>query len=334
MNTCNELNARTRRTIELSIVVPLFNEAENVPHFTEELVSVLTRMRVEYEVILVDDGSKDATWHEILEASNKFSNVTGIRLARNFGHQGALLAGLNAARGQAIVSMDGDMQHPPRTIVELHAAWRAGAAVVATRRTYNKKASFFKKSTSALYYRVFSYMSEVNMQPGHSDFRLLDRRALSQLLEFQQGDAFLRGIVSWLDYPTATVDFIADDRLHGESKYTLSRMLRFARNGILAFSTKPLRIGIALGLGTSALSFLYLIYIIIQYINGATVPGWASTLGLLSLLFGILFIMLGITGTYIGRIYVLLQRRPLFVVSDTTDQKSVRPGSFEVLDEI
>jgi dolichol-phosphate mannosyltransferase len=206
------------------------------------------------------------------------------------------------------------------------AAWKSGNAVVSTLRTYNKSTGFFKKSTSSLYYRIFSYLSEVEMASGQSDFRLLDRSALDQLLTIQQSDLFLRGAVSWLNYPGKNIPFVAEDRLHGVSKYSLSKMLRFARSGILAFSTKPLQVGIMTGLATSGLSFLYLVYIVVQYFFGHTVQGWASTLGLLSLLFGVLFVMLGVIGTYIGRIYTMLQHRPHYVLDNYTSHGSREIG--------
>ena len=289
-------------TMMLSIVVPMHNEEENIRHFVKRLMKVIDPLALSYEVLLVDDGSRDGTWAEIQIAEQVFNVIRGIRLARNFGHQAALLAGLRQAKGLATVSMDGDMQHPPELIPELLRAWENGAKVVTTIRTYSNTTSFFKKITSSLYYRVFSFLSEVPMKSGQSDFRLLDRSALDQLLSIRQSDIFLRGAVSWLNYPESTIRFIAEDRLHGESKYSLSKMLRFARSGVLAFSTKPLQIGIMMGLMTSAFSFIYLIYIVVQHMRGNTIQGWSSTLGLLSLLFGVLFIMLGIVGTYIGRI--------------------------------
>lgn len=305
----------------LSVVVPMYNEALNVSLFVNRLLNVLHSMNVSYEVLLVDDGSRDATWMEIQNVSSQCKNVRGIRLARNFGHQAALLAGLHQAKGEAVVSMDGDMQHPPELLPALVDAWKKGATVVATVRTYSGTTSFFKKLTSSLYYQIFSFLSEVQMKEGQSDFRLLDRSALNHLLSIQQSDLFLRGAVSWLNYPSAIIPFIAEDRKFGTSSYSLAKMLSFAKAGILAFSTKPLQVGIMLGLGTGGLSFLYLIYILLQYFSGNTVQGWASTLGLLSLLFSVLFVMLGIIGTYIGRIYVLLQNRPAYVLdSHTQDQ--------------
>jgi dolichol-phosphate mannosyltransferase len=302
------------RTPTVSVVVPMYNEAPNIAHFVERVTQVMAGMQHSYELILVDDGSRDGTWEAIEQVARKVPQVLGLQLSRNFGHQAALLAGLNAARGQAIISMDGDLQHPPEMLPTLLQAWQNGAAVVSTRRTYNQNTTWFKKFTSSTYYKVFSFLSEMEMEPGHSDFRLLDRRALDHLLSFNHTDIFLRGVVSWLDYPSVVIDFMADDRLYGQSKFSFKRMLRFAQSGILAFSTKPLQMGIKLGLGTSILSFLYLAYIVVQYFRGNTVEGWASTLGLVSLLFGVLFIMLGVIGTYIGRIYVLLQRRPAFIV--------------------
>lgn len=312
--------ASTEATLPLiSVVVPLFNEQDNVAHLVERLANTLNSLGKSYEVLLVDDGSGDATWTRIAKAVvPHHPRFRGLRLARRFGHQAALLAGLSRARGQAVVSMDGDLQHPPELIPELVKAWKQGAAVVETRRHYNAQTGCFKKLSSALFYRFFSFMSDINMEEGCSDFRLVDRRVLDQVMAFQQSDIFLRGVVSWLDFPSTTIEFEAANRLHGDSKYTLQRMLRFAHGGIVAFSTKPLRVGIALGLVTSALAFAALCYIIVQYALGHTVPGWASTLGLLVFLFGVLFVILGVIGEYIGLIYIMLQRRPAYVIYEET----------------
>jgi glycosyltransferase involved in cell wall biosynthesis len=300
----------------LSVVVPMYNEEENVAPFLVRLIGVLDAMALRYEVLMVDDGSSDSTWAAIQQAAQEYPGVRGLRLVRNFGHQAALLAGLKHAQGLAIVSMDGDLQHPPELIPRLLELWRKGADVVTTLRTYNHDTGWLKKLTSAMYYRCFSYLSGTRMQSGQSDFRLLDRSALDQLLAMQQSDIFLRGAVSWLNYPTETIHFVATSRQHGESKYTLAKMMCFARSGILAFSTKPLQVGIMFGLTTSALSFIFLAWIFVQYVLGNTVQGWASTLGLLSLLFGVLFVLLGIIGTYLGRIYLMLQRRPHYVLDE------------------
>ena len=304
----------------ISVVVPVFNEQDNVAHLVERLTKALDSLGNSYEVLLIDDGSRDATWIRIADAAAHYHpRLRGLRLARQFGHQAALLAGLSRARGQAVVSMDGDLQHPPELIPELVKAWKQGAPVVETRRHYNAQTSRFKKLSSALFYQFFSLVSEIDMKEGRSDFRLIDRRVLEQILTFQQSDIFLRGVVSWLDFPSTTVEFEAANRLHGDSKYTLQSMLRFARGGIVAFSTKPLKVGIALGLVTSALAFVELCYIMAQYVLGHTVPGWASTLGLLVFLFGVLFVILGVIGGYVGLIYIMLQHRPPYVIYEETD---------------
>lgn len=304
----------------ISVVVPVFNEQDNVAHLAERLTNALDSLGESYEVLFIDDGSKDATWVRIAGASAQYHpHLRGLRLARRFGHQAALLAGLSRARGQAVVTMDGDLQHPPELIPELVKAWKQGSTVVETRRHYNEQTGRFKKLSSALFYRLFSLMSEIDMEEGRSDFRLIDRRALDEVLAFRQSDIFLRGVVSWLAFPSTTIEFEAASRLHGHSKYTLQNMLRFARGGIVAFSTKPLRAGIALGLVTSALAFVALCYIMAQYLLGHTVPGWASTLGLLVFLFGVLFVILGVIGGYVGLIYIMLQHRPPYVVYEETD---------------
>lgn len=299
---------------QLSIVVPLFEEQDNISLLSNRLVDVLEKLQKSYEIILVDDGSRDTTWHEIKQASKSHQHLKGLRLARNFGHQAALLAGLGKTHGNVIISLDGDLQHPPELIPEMIKAWEDGALVVETKRHYNAQTSWFKKLTSEWFYKFFSVLSDVKIEEGRSDFRLLDRCALDQMLAFKQSDLFLRGVVCWLDFPTTTIEFEASNRHSGESKYTLKKMLKFARSGILAFSTKPLHIGIGLGLITSVLSFIYLVYIFIQFFLGNTVPGWASTLTVLSFLFGVLFILLGTIGGYIGRIYLMLQRRPSYVI--------------------
>jgi glycosyltransferase involved in cell wall biosynthesis len=304
----------------ISVVVPVFNEQDNVTPLVEGLTNALDSLGDSYEVLFIDDGSRDATWIRIADAAAHYHpRLCGLRLARQFGHQAALLAGLSRARGQAVVSMDGDLQHPPELIPELVKAWKQGAAVVETRRHYNAQTSRLKKLSSALFYRFFSLVSEIDMEEGRSDFRLIDRRVLDQVLAFQQSDIFLRGVVSWLNFPSTTIEFEAANRLHGDSKYTLQSMLRFARGGIVAFSTKPLRIGITLGLVTSAVAFVALCYVMAQYVLGRTVPGWASTLGLLVFLFGVLFVILGVIGGYVGLIYIMLQHRPPYVIYEETD---------------
>ena len=314
------MNGLTPQNLALSIVIPLFNEEENVDMLLKSLTGNVQYLKVSYEIILVDDGSSDKTWEKIKQFSDVDTSVKGVKLARNFGHQHALLAGLSKARGQAIISMDGDLQHPPSLIKDMLEKHKEGNLVVNTFRDDVEVASFFKRQSSSLFYKVFSFFTDVPMAPGSSDFRLLDRVVLDQLLQLKDVDLFLRGAVEWLGFPSITIPYKAGERFAGTSKYTLSKMLNFAKGSIISFSTKPLVLGIWLGVITSAFAFLYIIYILVQVLSGETVAGWASTVGITSFLFGVLFIMLGIIGTYLARIHVALQNRPRFIIEELSNR--------------
>jgi dolichol-phosphate mannosyltransferase len=303
---------------ELSVVTPMFNEGPNVPVFVKAVLDVLSPAGVRSELILVDDGSNDGTWDAIVAASHEHQNVRGVALSRNFGHQGALLAGLNLARGHAVVTMDGDLQHPPAMLLELMHAWKQGYQVVNTERKDSEDTSFFKRTTSRWFYWLFSRLTGVTMKAGASDFRLLDRRAVDALLRLGDADVFIRGLVSWLGYRTFVVSYQAERRHSGVSKFTLARMLKLSRGAMMSFSAFPLRLGIFIGFLTSGLAFLELCYIFYAYAQGRVIPGWASVMTVMSLMFGVLFVLLGIIGTYIAKVYDVLKRRPRFVVGQLT----------------
>ncbi|MCF8370373.1 MAG: glycosyltransferase family 2 protein [Bacteroidales bacterium] len=311
----NETKPKT--IISLSVVVPLYNEEENVSALTGKLILVLDSLGEEYEIILVNDGSSDQTWKQIEHVSKSNKRIKACSFSRNFGHQHAIYAGLVHSKGNAIVSMDGDLQHPPEVIPQLVAAWKEGFKVVVTHREDAEETGLFKRLTSKYFYGIFSSMTGVRMSAQSSDFRLLDRAVVDSLLQFNDVDLFLRGAVSWLGFPSKTIRFKAVKRFKGETKYNLQRMLKFANGAIVSFSVKPLIYAVWIGVATSTLAFLEILFIVIQYIRGETVPGWASTVGIISLLFGILFIILGIIGIYLARIHQSLQNRPRFVVSDS-----------------
>jgi len=305
----------------LSIVIPLYNEEDNVEVLFEKLSKNLESLNESFEIIFIDDGSKDKTWKKIAQLSISNPYVTGVKLSRNFGHQHALLAGLSKATGQAIISMDGDLQHPPSLIEKMVEKHKEGFLVVNTYRNDEEVASFFKRTSSSLFYRIFSFLTDISMSQGSSDFRLLDRLVLNQLLELKDVDLFLRGAVEWLGFPSITIPYETDKRFSGVSKYTLSKMIKFAKGSIISFSTKPLVIGIWIGVITSTLALFEVLYVIFQWINGETVPGWASTVGIISFLFGVLFIILGVIGSYLARVHVALQNRPRFIISEFTYKK-------------
>lgn len=311
----------------ISVVVPLYNEAGNVSVLVTRLVDSLAPLRQTFEVLLIDDGSKDGTWDEIRNVAAGSESIRGISLSRNFGHQNALLAGLVCAKGQAIVSMDGDLQHPPELIPQMINCWEEGFDIVDTERHYTDQASLFKRASSKYFYKLFSNLAEVTLREGSSDFRLLDRRVLDALLSLRNEDLFLRGAIQWLGFGSCILPFNAAPRHSGTSKYNLQKMMTFATGALISFSTRPLRLGIGLGMATSLIAFLELIYIVIQYIRGNTVSGWASTVGIVSFLMGILLIVIGIMGAYIGRIHYAIQGRPPFIISkDTSSGRSTYLG--------
>ena len=307
----------------LSVVVPAYRERDSLGILCERLEQVLVPMAEargeRFEVLLVDDGSGDGTWELIRDLAGARLWLRGVKLARNFGHQAAIAAGMTLARGRAVITMDADLQHPPEVLPQLIARWEGGAPVVITRREDAPNLSWFKRLSSRAFYRAFSWLTQVPIAPGSSDFRLLDRRALTYLMQFHDASLFFRGAVAWLDYEDAeVVEFKAAERFAGVTGYTFSKMWHMAAQSMLSFSTRPLKLGIWLGLLTSALSFLELAYALWMTARGDTVPGWASTLGVLSLLFGLLFLMLGILGLYLANIYTILQQRPHFVVQGDT----------------
>lgn len=299
---------------KISIAVPAYNEQDNIPVLVVQLLATLGKLPYDCEIVIADDGSSDGTWAAISLEAHKHAEVKGVRLARNFGHQSALVAAMSEATGDAIVSMDADLQHPPEVIPALVEAWEEGFPVVQTERIDTEKTGFFKKISSEYFYKVFSYLSNVKLKKGSSDFRLIDRSVLKNLLNMN--NSFLRGSVEWLGYKSKTVPFHVGERFSGESKYSLKNMLNFARRALISHSTKPLKIGIWIGVLTSIIAFIQLAFVIYQYIYGFVVPGWASTISIISLLFGILFIMVGIIGAYIAEIHEKLLNRPDYIIGE------------------
>jgi dolichol-phosphate mannosyltransferase len=305
----------------ISIVVPAYNEERNVDVLHRRVSAIMDGIvgREEWELVFVDDGSTDGTWPAIDALNKSDLRVRGVRLSRNFGHQSALMAGLAAARGQGVIMMDADLQHPPELLPQLVAKWREGFQIVHAVRRDPPKLSWFKRATSRAYYKMFAFLSGVEIEPGAADFRLLDRQVLDEILQFEEEGLFLRGIVHWVGYATASVPFDCGERHAGSSKYSLTKMMQLGWHGVSAFSLVPLRIGIVIGLISSSIAFLGVCYAILgKWLDKEAIPGWASSVAISSFLFGVLFVFLAVLAEYVGRIAVEIRRRPRFLVRETT----------------
>lgn len=299
----------------ISVVAPAHNEEASLPSFVRNTSAALGP--VDHEILIIDDGSTDRTWATICELSKQYPNVRALRFTRNFGHQSAILAGLAEARGRAVIMMDSDGQHPESLIPELIEPWEEGYDVVQAVRTTTADERFLKKLTSRIFYRILVRLSGVDVPYGSADFRLLSRSVVDAVLNSSGSQLFLRGLIPWMGFPTKYVPFEAGRRVAGQSSYTWKRMMRLSVDGLMTFSIIPLRIAIALGISISALSFLYLVYIVVIWAtNARVVQGWASMTGLLSLLGGIQLLTVGVVGEYLGRLFISNLNRPHFVIRE------------------
>lgn len=302
---------------KISVVVPCFNEEEGLKTFNEILIQFLPRI-YDYEIIYINDGSSDNTFHIIRALAENNPKIKYISFSRNFGHQNALKAGYDFASGDCAISLDADLQHPPAVIPELISKWEEGFEIVNTIRHDHQSISLAKKISSGLFYRIMKKLSDVNIENGMADFRLVDKKVLKELKRFQENYLFFRGIIPWMGFKQATVEFTANERFAGTTKYTFRKMLKFATTGVTAFSVKPLRISIYLGSVIALLSFIYGLYAIyIHLFTSQAVTGWTSVI--ISVLFvgGINLLMLGIIGEYLGKLFIENKRRPNYLISET-----------------
>ncbi|MCX6133080.1 MAG: glycosyltransferase family 2 protein [Ignavibacteriales bacterium] len=299
----------------VSVVIPVFNEVENIPILFDHLKKAIHGLPYNFETFFVDDGSTDGTFLAIKDLQQRDRNVKAISFSRNFGHQAALTAGLHYASGDAVITMDGDLQHPPSLIPTLIEKWREGYEIVYTTRESTADETFFKKMTSRLFYKIINAFSETPVQPFAADFRLLDRSVVRSLNTLEERDRFLRGLIGWLGFSTIGVPYTADPRAAGTSKYTVGKMMKLAFNGIISFSAAPLHAVTYLGLFASIVGFLYGMYsLYVRFFTNDTVQGWTSLVIVILFLGGVQLISIGILGEYLIRVYDETKRRPLYIV--------------------
>lgn len=300
----------------ISFVVPVFNEEANLKEFYERLSKVMEPLPYDYDLIFVDDGSRDGSAIVMSELAQNDDRVQAYLLSRNYGHQLALTCGLDFAQGDAVITMDGDLQHPPELVAELLKLWEDGNEIVQTVRVGTENVSLMKKFSSATYYKLINVMSNVEITPGGSDFRLMDKKAVEAFRLYRERARFIRGLINTLGFKIAKVEFVAPARFAGVSKYNLRKMLHFALDGITSFSNIPLRWAFYSGLFCGLCSILVIGHVFyVKYISNDAVPGWATMTACVLFLGGIQLVGIGILGEYIGRVFEEVKQRPLYLVS-------------------
>jgi dolichol-phosphate mannosyltransferase len=300
-----------------SIVIPVLDEEETLEILFERLTAVLKELDGDAEILLVDDGSRDRSYEIMLERRARDPRFKVLRLSRNFGHQIAITAGLDAAVGDAVVIMDSDLQDPPEIIPELAARWRDGYEVVHAVRTDREGDTAFKRATASVFYRALRRVTELDAPVNSGDFRLVDRQALDAFRSMRENNRYVRGMFAWVGFNQSGVTFARAARARGVTKYPFKRMLKFAGDAVLSFSNAPLRLALTLGFLLAGLSFLGGVTIIAIKLSGMSlVPGWTSIVTAVCFIGGIQLVVLGIAGEYIARIYDEVKNRPLYIVSD------------------
>lgn len=317
--------------IVCSVVVPVYNEEEVIHETYKRLKAVMDGLDITYEIIFVNDGSKDKTREYAIEICKEDKNIKFIDFARNFGHQTAITAGMDYSVGQAVVVIDADLQDPPEVIPEMIEKWKEGYDVVYGQRIKREGETFFKKLTAKVFYRTLNKMTDVEIPVDTGDFRLIDRKVCDALKQVDEKNRYIRGIISWLGFTSSAVPFVRKERFAGTTKYPLKKMLKFASDAIISFSYKPLKIATFSGFFISIASFIYLIVTIILKLIGVTttVEGWASLFAVMLFFNGIILLFLGIIGEYIGRIYDEAKNRPLYVIREIVNfdkDKTIKGG--------
>ena len=309
----------------ISIVLPAHNEEDNVRLIYSEIRRIMSSSPYSVELIFVDDGSIDSTARRVRELSSSDPLVRLIRFSRNFGQQAALLAGLRAARGSAVITMDCDLQHPPQYLPQMIEAWGQGAKIVQMVRRRTTGTGWFKSATSRWFYRIIRVLSDSPVVKHAADYQLMDRQIVDYLLQFGDRQPFFRGMVTWLGFPPTQIEYTAPERHAGSSSYSLRKMLNLSLDAITSLSSKPLRLAFYLGFSAATFCLLYTVFAVIAYLMGKSVAGWTSLIVTVVFLGGVQLICIGIIGEYIARIYEHTRRVPPFIIAE--DDAGDQPAS-------
>ena len=312
----------------VNIVVPVHNEEDNILSLIGQVQEVFEHLPYPYSFIIVDDGSTDRTLDMLRMASAADKRVRYISLSRNFGHQNALKAGLDHARGECVITMDGDLQHPPSLIPGMIKYWEQGYDVVYTLRQDDEtNTSYLKRKTSGIFYKIMNKLAGLDIEKGSADFRLLSKKVVYTLQGIDEHELFFRGLVKWVGFRQIGVPYKANPRVNGHSKYSFGKMLRFAVQGITSFSTKPLYLAAYLGIIFSLLSLLYIPYALASYFLGHVVSGWASIIVTIAFFGGLQLSILGIIGLYIGKVFLQGKKRPHYIIKELNHVQEAVPSA-------
>ena len=314
----NELGMVQERVV-ISVVAPIFNEQETLPHFYQRVIATMENIGEPFELVLVNDGSVDTSQEVLATLQRRDARVRVISFSRNFGHQAAISAGLEYARGQAVVIIDSDLQDPPEVIAQMIARWQGGAEVVYAQRAKRAGETRFKLLTASLFYRLIARITAVNIPRNTGDFRLLDRAVVDHLVSLPEHHRFMRGLSAWVGFRQEAVLYERAERFAGTTKYPLRKMIRFSLDAITGFSFAPLQLATTFGFGLAGLSLLSIGVAVVLRLTTGAIVGQASTLILVLFLGGIQLIFLGIIGEYLGRIYDEVRGRPLYIVRDVME---------------
>ena len=318
----------TAPPLALSVVAPCYNEEESLPTFVTRMTAACRALAGEsFELLLINDGSRDSTWLQIQRLTETTPGVVGVNLARNYGHQLAVTAGLKFARGDRVLVIDADLQDPPELLAELSARMDEGYDVVYAQRRTRAKESAFKLFTADLFYRVLGGMAEVPIPRNVGDFRLMSRRAVDRLNAMPEQDRFLRGMVAWMGGRQTEVLYDRDPRFAGQTGYTLQKMVKLATAGITSFSTVPLKLAVVLAGAGAAIAFALLLYVLVGFFTGHVARGWTSLAAMMVFFSVGQFLCLAVMGAYIGRIFLEVKARPLYFIDDVVRGDETQPAS-------